>query len=100
MLKSGTRLQSQVCETQVIVVKTAESLDDLRAGGAPMVALDAERNPAVVLDPDWATGNGMGKRYVDPGGAEVLVTRSGAGSLAVGQTAMTPKEAKPLPASD
>lgn len=30
MIKSGTRLKSQVCDTQVIVVKTADSLDDLR----------------------------------------------------------------------
>ena len=41
MVKNGTRLQSQVDDTQVIVVRTADSLDDLRCGGAPMVALDA-----------------------------------------------------------
>ena len=37
MIKTGTRLQSQVCRTQVIVVKTSEHLQDLRAGGVPMV---------------------------------------------------------------
>jgi len=42
----------------------------------------------------------MGKRYVDEAGAEVLVTKAGAGTLAVGQTALSLKEAKPLPASD
>ena len=42
----------------------------------------------------------MGKRYVDEGGAEVLVTKAGAGSLSVGTTALELKEAKPLPASD
>jgi hypothetical protein len=42
----------------------------------------------------------MGKRYVDDAGAEVLVTKAGAGSLSVGSTPMTIKEAKPLPASD
>ena len=26
MIKSGTRLKSQVCDTQIIVVKTADSL--------------------------------------------------------------------------
>ncbi len=36
MIKNGTRLQSQVCDTQVIVVRSADSLDDLRAGGVPM----------------------------------------------------------------
>ena len=44
MIKNGTRLASQVCDTQVIVVRSADSLDDLRCGGAPMVALDAERS--------------------------------------------------------
>ncbi len=43
MIKNGTRLQSQVCDTQVIVVRSADSLDDLRAGGAPMVPIDAEK---------------------------------------------------------
>ena len=45
MVKNGTRLQSQVDDTQVIVVKTADSLDDLRCGGTPMIALDAEKTP-------------------------------------------------------
>ncbi len=31
MIKNGTRLQSQVCDTQVIVVRTSHALDDLRA---------------------------------------------------------------------
>jgi hypothetical protein len=42
----------------------------------------------------------MGKRYVDDGDAEVLVTKAGAGSLSVGSTPLALKEAKPLPASD
>ncbi|GBE63703.1 hypothetical protein MFM001_01650 [Mycobacterium sp. MFM001] len=98
MIKNGTRLASQVCDTQVIVVRSAESLDDLRCGGAPMVPLDADRSGE--LDPAFADGNVMGKRYVDENGAEVLVTKAGAGTLAIGQTALSLKEAKPLPASD
>ncbi|EUA30718.1 hypothetical protein I553_4975 [Mycobacterium xenopi 4042] len=42
----------------------------------------------------------MGKRYVDQSGAEILVTKAGAGTLSIGQTPLTIKEAKPLPASD
>jgi hypothetical protein len=42
----------------------------------------------------------MGKRYVDEAGAEVLVTKPGAGSLSIGATALALKEVKPLPASD
>lgn len=99
MVKNGTRLQSQVDDTQVIVVKTADSLDDLRCGGVPMVPLDAEKTPADI-DPKFADGSVMGKRYVDDAGAEVLVTKAGNGTLSVGDTALALKEAKPLPASD
>ena len=77
MIKNGTRLQSQVCDTQVIVVKATESLDDLRAGGVPMVPLDAEKAADASLDPAFSDGNVMGKRYVDESGAEVLVTKAG-----------------------
>ena len=52
------------------------------------------------LDPAFSDGNVMGKRYVDENGAEVLVTKAGAGTLSIGTTALNLKEAKPLPASD
>lgn len=100
MIKNGTRLQSQVCDTQAIVVRSADSLDDLRAGGAPMVPIGSEVTAGLEIDPDLSTGTLMGKRYVDDGGAEVLVTKAGAGTLSVGTTPLTIKEAKPLPASD
>lgn len=100
MLRAGTRLESQVCETNVIVVKTSESLNDLRAGGARMVPMGGERTSDVALDPVMAQGNSMGKRYVDADGAEVLVTRSGAGTLSIGDMPLVLKAANPLPASD
>ncbi|MUL68053.1 hypothetical protein BOO86_26515 [Mycobacterium sp. CBMA 234] len=100
MVKTGSRLRSQVCDTQVIVVRTGDSLDDLRCGGAPMVALDAEVDGTEVLDPELSGGTVMGKRYVDDAAAEVLVTKAGAGTLSVGSTPLVLKEAKPLPASD
>jgi hypothetical protein len=100
MIKNGTRLQSQVCDTQVIVVRSADSLDDLRAGGVPMVPLDGQKSADATLDPALADGNVMGKRYVDENGAEVLVTKAGAGTLSIGATPLNLKEAKPLPASD
>jgi hypothetical protein len=99
MVKNGTRLQSQVDDTQVIVVKTAESLDDLRCGGTVMIALDAERTGGEI-DPKFAGGTAMGKRYVDTAGAELLVTKAGQGTLSIGDAPLTLKEAKPLPASD
>lgn len=99
MVKNGTRLQSQVDATQVIVVKAADSLDDLRCGGVPMVALGTESSGAAI-DPAFAGGSVMGKRYVDEGAAEVLVTKAGTGTLTIGDTPLNLKEAKPLPASD
>lgn len=100
MIKNGTRLQSQVCDTQVIVVRAADSLDDLRAGGAPMIPVGDPVDSHLNLDDTFAGGTLMGKRYVDPGGAEVLVTKAGRGSLTIGTTPLELKEAKPLPASD
>jgi hypothetical protein len=100
MIKNGTRLQSQVCDTQVIVVRSADSLDDLRVGGAPVVAVGGDVDAGLTIDPDLADGNLMGKRYVDDAGAEVLVTKAGKGTLSIGTTALSIKEAKPLPASD
>ena len=58
MIKNGTRLASQVCDTQVIVVRSSDSLDDLRCGGAPMVPIGGERSGE--LDPAFADGTVMG----------------------------------------
>jgi hypothetical protein len=103
MIKNGSRLQSQVCDTQVIVVRSADSLDLLRAGGAPMVligSVDPGVTSDLTIDPELSEGNLMGKRYVDGTGAEVLVTKAGMGTLCIGATPLAIKEAKPLPASD
>ena len=100
MIKNGTRLASQVCDTQVIVVRSADSLDDLRSGGSAMVPVGNDKDASLTLDSALSDGNLMGKRYVDDAGAEVLVTKAGAGTLSIGTTPLTIKEAKPLPASD
>ena len=100
MIKNGMRLQSQVCETQIIVVKTGPALADLRCGGHSMVPLERDHPMVGPPDPSLAQGTVMGKRYVDEAGAEVLVTKAGAGTLSVGSEALQLKEAKPLPASD
>ncbi|HEY9264489.1 MAG TPA: hypothetical protein VIQ11_07800, partial [Mycobacterium sp.] len=76
------------------------SLDDLRAGGAPMVPIGDQVDSGLSLDDALSDGNLMGKRYVDDAGAEVLVTKAGKGTLSIGSTPLALKEAKPLPASD
>ncbi|WP_174183831.1 hypothetical protein [Nocardia barduliensis] len=100
MIKSGTRLESQVCETQVIVIKSSDAIDGLRCGGAPMVPLGEKKGTGAVIDPEFAGGTTVGKRYVHDTGAEILVTRSGNGTLDVDAVPLDLKEAKQLPSSD
>jgi hypothetical protein len=61
-----------------------------------MVEMGGQRSGE--LDPAFAEGSVMGKRYVDDAG--LLVTKPGAGSLSIGGTKLALKEVKPLPASD
>jgi len=99
-LKPGTRLRSQVCSAEVIVVKAPAGAVDLCCGGAPMVAVDAapEARP---IDAAHQGGTLLGKRYADEAaGLEILCTKGGEGSLSLGATPLPLKEAKPLPSSD
>ncbi|MGX1809165.1 hypothetical protein ACWIGI_25880 [Nocardia sp. NPDC055321] len=100
MITSGTRLESQVCDTQVIVIKATGAIDDLWCGGAPMVVLGEDKDADTHIDPAFAAGNAVGKRYVHTTGAEILVTKAGAGTLAVDAVPLDLKQAKQLPSSD
>lgn len=100
-IKPGTRMRSAVCATEVMVVAAPADGDvSLSCGGAPMLALDATPTggePAPGAD----GGTLLGKRYVTADGKfEVLCTKPGRGSLAVGGAALAVKGAKPLPSSD
>jgi hypothetical protein len=96
-MKAGSKLKSAVCDTEVMVIKGADVA--LECGGAPMAAdRPAER---AAINPAFAEGTKMGKRYVDASGAvELLCVKAGAGSLAIAGVALQPKDAKPLPSSD
>jgi hypothetical protein len=98
-LKPGTRLQSTVCTTEVIVVK-GDGEHALTCGGAPMVeAGSAEVAGAPAADA--AEGTLLGKRYTDEGETiELLCTKAGDGSMAVGDGPLAVAQAKTLPASD
>ncbi|MFC9834223.1 hypothetical protein ACFVKB_10450 [Rhodococcus sp. NPDC127530] len=101
MLKTGARLRSQVCTTEVIVVRAGSGDVTLTCGGQPMI--DPAGSPAEGLTPagDLAGGTMIGKRYTDTAGSvEVLATKSGEGSLALGDEVLALKSAKPLPSSD
>ncbi len=99
MLKPGTRYKSQVCTTELIVVRPAEV--SLSCGGQPVVEQTAAADGSLELDPSAAAGSLVGKRYTDASGTlEVLVTKAGEGSLGTEEGLLVIKDAKPLPSSD
>jgi hypothetical protein len=86
--------------TEVVVVKAPGEPVDLRCGGRPLVALDAEVTHQGI-EAGFDGGTQLGKRYADEAlGLEVLCTKGGDGALSVGETILEVKGAKPLPASD
>jgi hypothetical protein len=101
-LKSGARLRSQVCTTEVIVVRPGAGSVSLTCGGAPLVDLKATPAEGLTAAAGLDTGSLLGKRYTAAADEqlEVLVTKAGAGTLGDGDTPLVIKEAKPLPASD
>ena len=100
-LKPGERLRSVVCEGEVIVVKAPAGPVDLRCGGHPMLPLGDEGPAGLGALPGFDDGVLTGKRYTDEAGElEVLCTKAGTSSLAIGDVVLTIKGAKPLPSSD
>jgi hypothetical protein len=96
-MKPGSKLKSQVCDTEVMVIKAGAGT--VECGGAAM----GEDKPAApgALSDHFAGGSLMGKRYVDAGGTfELLCVKGGKGTLAVDGAVLSIKDAKPLPASD
>jgi hypothetical protein len=71
----------------------------IECGGLPMLEeRPAERKP---VNPAFAEGTKIGKRYVnDAGTVELLCVKPGQGSLSIAGQALKIKDAKPLPASD
>lgn len=99
-LQAGTKLRSAADSTEVIVVRAPSEDVDLRCGGNPMLAA-GQANGQLPLDPQFADGTQLGKRYTDEtSGLEVLCTKAGPGSLSIGATMLVIKQAKPLPSSD
>jgi hypothetical protein len=99
--KAGARFGSVVCETQVVVVKWPGGDLDLRCGGHPMEELPGSEAAAGQPIAPFDEGTQVGKRYTNEDESlELLCTRGGAGSVSVGDEALTIKGAKPLPASD
>ena len=99
-LKPGTRIKSAVCPTELMVIQAPAGDVDVRCGGAPMLGI-SDPKPEHAIDPSLKSGTQIGQRYVDAAGTiELLCTKPGEGTLALGGTPLVLKEAKPLPASD
>jgi hypothetical protein len=97
----GSRLRSVVCDTEVIVVKSPGGELDIRCGGHPMVGKDEDSVGLGAPSERFADGALIGKRYTDEEQTlELLVTKGGTGTLAIGESPLAVKEAKPLPSSD
>jgi hypothetical protein len=100
-LKSGTRLKSAVCDTEVMVTKAAADDIQLTCGGAAMVAMSEAKPEGGALDAGHSAGSLVGKRYTDEGEKfEFLCTKGGKGNLALNGAALQVKQAKALPSSD
>jgi hypothetical protein len=100
-LKVGARLRSQVCETEVIVVRLGGEPVELTCGGHPMLGLSDEPTPGLAPADGLDGGSLLGKRYTAPDtDLELLVTKAGKGTLGIGAEPLVLKEAKPLPSSD
>ena len=100
-LKAGSRWQSVVDDTQVIVVKAPNAAVELQCGGHPMVPVGGE----VPERPVDRSGVRRTDRHREAlprrgDGIELLATKGGAGTLALDGTAIPLKDAKPLPASN
>ena len=97
-MKTGTRLVSTVCDTEVMVVRGADV--ELACGGAPMGEQGAERSgrePAEGFD----AGTELGKRYTHvPSGLQVLCVKPGPGTLSVAGAPLEQLASKQLPSSD
>jgi hypothetical protein len=86
---------------EVIVIKAPADPVDLRCGGLPLLAMDADRPNGATAQAGHDTGTQLGKRYTNEDGSlELLCTKAGSSSLSIGDVALQLKEAKPLPSSD
>lgn len=99
-LKSGTRLVSAVCSTEMITVKAPSGEVALTIGGVEPLTSAGSRTGGSVAE-GHGGGTAVGKRYVDADGSvELLCTKAGDGVPALDGSVMQLKDAAPLPTSD
>ena len=94
-------MKSAVCSTEVMVIAAPGGDVDLQCGGTAMIGMQDEAPAGASIDAGASGGSQLGKRYVNEAGdIELLCTKPGDGSLALGAEVLVLKEAKPLPSSD
>lgn len=100
-LRVGQTLISAADTTTVIVIKAGAGGVLVTCGGVAMVSEPTTAGSKVAPLRGHANGTQLGKRYeTADGSVELLCTKAGTGSLAVGDVPMTIAAAKALPASD
>jgi hypothetical protein len=100
-VKPGARLKSQVCDTQIVIVKAPATDLDLRCGGVPVIEAAGTAGEGLALSAEHSEGTLLGKRYADDElGLEILCSKGGKGSLSIGDTRLEVKGTKALPSSD
>lgn len=100
-MKIGTKLRSQACDGEVVVIRAEGVTDAPEAGGVPMILERAE----AVTGEYAGEGFALGKRYelIDEAAGvrlELLVTKPGTSTLTFGGRPLAIKQSKPLPSSD
>ncbi|HEX3785552.1 MAG TPA: hypothetical protein VHX38_38360 [Pseudonocardiaceae bacterium] len=101
LMKTGMRLCSAVCATEVIVIRAKAPELDLRCGGAPMLPEGAPEGTVSGPAAGFTEPTLLGKRYSDADETvELLCTRAGASTLSLGDVPLAVKDPRPLPASD
>ena len=94
-------MKSAVCATEIMVLRAPATEVDVRCGGVEMLAPTESASADARLDPAYAQGTLIGKRYIDAQDrVEMLCTQGGQGSLTFEGVAMMVKQAKALPSSD
>ncbi|MCU1644355.1 MAG: Uncharacterized protein JWN03_4630 [Nocardia sp.] len=100
-VKTGMRLRSAVCDTEIIVVRATSKDLDLRCGGRPMLPAGATPTEKTPPEAGYDDPTLLGKRYADSDDAiEVLCAVAGPSTLSIGEKPLSVKGPRPLPASD
>lgn len=99
-LKPGLKLNSAVCDAEVMVIKPGTDAA-ISCGGAPMLVATESAADDATPSADHMDGCQVGKRYVNEDQSlELLCVKAGVGSLASDGQSLQLKESKKLPSSD